>query len=207
MANNTSVRKILSVIKSIRSNALYHYSSRRFPVLRYLYFAMFRINKFLVFERDHIVDVPPVQFEPPFHIEIKTDADELRRICDAYRMPRECYYGDILGLHLCFLVYHADEIALLYWLSLPGEYSRFLKLNKGTAEIYYVSTLPKFRGMGLPTKTALFACRYLSQAGYRKAAIVTHEMNVASIKTVVRAGFKRVRSITSIGPFNLKIRI
>lgn len=207
MVKTRTFKKILSAVQTIRENAIYHYSDKRFAILHYLYFSVFRINRFLIFENDRIADVPQVRFEPPFRIEIKTDAQELRRICDAHGMPRECYYADILDLHVCLLVCHGEEIALICWLSLPGEYSRFFKLEKATAEIYFTTTLPKFRGMGLPTKTDLFACRYLARKGFRKAVAVIHETNAPSIKTIVRAGFTHTRTVRSIGPFNRKLRI
>ncbi len=206
MAIGKTLRKIKSVIENIRENASYHYSDQNFAVLRYLYFSLFRINKFLAFEYDRIADAPPFEFETPFRIEVKTDADELRRICTDHQMPRECYYADILNLHLCFLLYHEDEIALIYWISLPGEYSRFFKLKPDTAELYYVTTLPRFRGRALSEKIARYACHYLRQAGYRKAVVVIHKTNIASIKPMLRAGFKQFRTITAIGPFNLKVR-
>lgn len=206
MAIGNSFRKILSVIDDIKENSRYHYPDQRFAILRYLYFSLFRINRFHVFERDLTDEVPPFQFEPPFRIEIKTDADELRQICDRHNMPRECYYADILDLHICFLLYHEEEIALLYWISLPGQYSRFFKLNPKTAELYYVTTLPGFRGYGLSEKIAHFAAHYLHHEGFDKAVVVIHESNISSIKPIVRAGFNQVRSFVSIGPFNLKYR-
>ncbi len=206
MAVSSSFRKILSAIDDIKENSRYHYPDKPFAILHYLYFSLFRINKFHVFERDLTGVLPPFRFEPPFRIEVKTNADELREICDRHNMPRECYYADILDLSDCFLLYHEEEIALLYWISLPGQYSRFFKLNPKTAELYYVTTLPKFRGLGLSEKIAHFAVHYLQSKGYDKAVVVIHESNISSIKPIVRAGFKQVRSFVSIGPFNLKYR-
>lgn len=206
MAIGKTVRKVKSVIENVRENARYHYSDQSFAVLRYLYFSLFRINKFLAFEYDRIAEAPPFEFEAPFRIEVMTDAGALRQVCTAHQLPRECYYADILDLHLCFLLYHGDDVALIYWISLPGEYSRFFKLKPDTAELYYVTTLPKYRGQGLSGKIARYACHYLRQHGYRKAVVVIHETNIASIKPMLRAGFRQFGTITSVGPFNFKVR-
>jgi len=206
MAIGNTSRKVLSVIDNIEENSRYHYPDKPFAIFRYLYFSLFRINKFLVFERDLTGDIPSYHFEPPFRMEIKSNADELREICDRHQMPRECYYADILGLDLCFLLYHGDEIALLYWVSMPGQYSRFFKLNPNTVELYYVTTLPEYRGMGLSEKISHFASHYLKQKGFHKAVVVIHESNISSIKPIVRAGFMKVRSFVSIGPLNRKYR-
>jgi RimJ/RimL family protein N-acetyltransferase len=88
-----------------------------------------------------------------------------------------------------------------------GDYSRFLILRDGIAELNYNTTMPEFRGIWLSAKMMAYISKDLQEEGYKKVMGVIHEFNIPSIKCIKRAGFVEVERIRALGPFNRRLAV
>jgi len=198
--------KVIAACLNIRKNAKYYYGDKPFSILKYLFYGVFRINTFLVFENGFEKPVPEFEFDDGF-IPLIPTLDELERIRKGKELPREFFCDTTHNGRMCFVALFQDEPAYIHWAFFKGDNSRFLKLNDTTAEINYATTLSKFRGKRISGRMFAFSTRHLQRLGYKKVVMVCHEENPPIIKSFKQAGFREVRRIKAIGPFNRKISV
>ncbi len=148
--------------------------------------------------------MPDHNIDSDFRV-IKPTLDELEIIREGRNLSREFYYDKILNAMTCYIAFHGDEIAYIHWVFFKGDYSRFLVLRDGVAELNYNTTLPEFRGRWLSAKMMAYISKDLQEAKYKKVMGVIHEFNYPSIKCIKRAGFVEVSRIKTLGPLHKKI--
>lgn len=200
------IEKILLTIKELKKTAYHHYGESPTSIIKFLYYGLFSVNNFIVFENKYDEKVPQFDFDPGYKVIMPT-MEELEKTRTGKELPREFYYDRIHNIKTCFLALYNDEIAYIHWVYFKGDYSRFLKIGDNTAEINYATTLPQFRGRRLSGKMFAYATKHLQDMGYKRVIMICNENNPAVIKTFLQAGFKEIRRIKAIGPFNRKIAV
>ena len=176
------------------------------PWLNFIYYGLFRINRFRIFRvnledrTDSEFDVPGVEF---FNFQPK-ELDPLRSVKD---LPREFFCDQFHKVSGCCMATFDGEIAYIHWVYLQGDFSRFLKIGRDSAEINYVITLPEYRGHGISSAAFKYSMQTLKQQGIRNLFAVVHDENIASIKSFTRAGFTEVGNTFSFGQFNRKVSV
>ena len=149
--------------------------------------------------RNHNID-------PDFRV-VKPTIEELDKIRTGKDLPREFYYDKIYNAKTCYLALKDDQIAYIHWVLFRGDYSRFLNLSDGVAELNYNTTLPEFRGHSLAAKVMAYISKDLQRIGYKKLMGVVHEFNYPQNKCMLKAGFEEVTRIKALGPFNRKLTV
>jgi RimJ/RimL family protein N-acetyltransferase len=165
-----------------------------------------RINTFIIYKNDLTKKLPPDNLDPEFEV-IKPTLEELDKLRLGKTLPREFYYDKIYNVETCYLAFSRSELAYIHWVFFKGDYSRFLILSDGVAELNYNTTLPKFRGRRLSAKMMAYISKDLQDSGYKKVMGIIHEHNIASIKCIEQAGFKEVRRIKALGSFHKKLKV
>lgn len=171
-----------------------------------IYYSLFRVNTFHIFRLslddlpDMPIDVPGISFHSPSPAEL----DGLRATKE---LPREFFCDRLHSVRQCCIAKVDGEIAYIHWVYFQGDFSRFLKLGRDAAEINYVLTLPPFRGRGIGTAAFVHTARDMKKLGIKNLYAVVHNENIASIKSFTRAGFVKIGSTVSVGPFNRKIEV
>jgi RimJ/RimL family protein N-acetyltransferase len=201
-----SLRKLMITFKDFRKTAYHHYGQSPFSFLRFLYYSAIRVNTFFIYENDLAKELPEPNLEKDFRV-IKPTLEELGKIRDGKDLPREFYYDKIYKAKVCYLAFRENELAYIHWVFFKGDYSRFLILGDGVAELNYNTALPKFRGNWLSAKMMAYISKDLKDLGYRKVMGVIHEFNYPSIKCIKQAGFKEVARIRALGPFHRKLKV
>jgi len=200
------IRKLFFTLKSFKDTAYSYYGDRPYSMILYIYYGLFRINTFLIFECDLGGNIAEPNIELPFRAVTPT-LEGLDRLRKGRDLPREFFYDKIHDVDNCCLALFGEEIAYIHWLYFKGDYSRFLVLDESTCEINYFFTLPKYRGRGLSSKMLAHSTRYLREQGYRKAVVVVHQNNVSFIKNIRKLPFQETRRIRTFGPFNRKVAV
>jgi len=200
------IKKLLLTLKDLKMTAYHHYGNNIYSIPKFIYFSLFKINTFIIVGIDLDNKLPKLDIEPEFKI-IKPTIDELDRLRSGKDLPREFYYDKIHGIKKCYIVLCQNELAYIHWVYLKGDKNRFLVLSDDVAELNYNTTLPKFRGRKLMAKMVAYIVRDLKKEGYKKVVGLTHSQNIASIKSVKRAGFKELGKVKAFGPFNMKVRV
>ena len=205
-AKRMYLKKLHKTLKNYKQEAHYYYGKKASSYLRYLYYSGMRINTFYVYQNDLERELPKLDLDSGFRI-IKPTTGDLDSVRRRKVLPREFYYDKILNARTCYLAFKDEEVAYIHWVFFKGDYSRFLILTNGVAELNYNTTLPKFRGRRLCAKMVAYISKDLQELGYEKVMGIIHEHNVAMIKCIEEAGFKEIKRIRSVGPFNRKYRI
>jgi hypothetical protein len=200
------IKKFILTLKNFKKTAYHHYGGGFLSLFKLLYFSVINLNTFILVGTELDRELPPYHFDPEFRI-IKPTLEELGKLREGKDLPREFYYDQIHGVKRCYLVLCKNEIAYIHWVYFKGDYNRFLVLREGVAELNYNTTLPNFRGKGLMGNMVAYISRDLQKEGYKMAVGLTHENNIASIKSTQKAGWGELRRIRTIGPFNRKIKI
>jgi len=203
---NTLIYKVIFTFHNFKKIAYHHYGDHPASLIKFIYYTFLRINTFIIFECDLTALLPQAQLDVIFKV-IQPTMEELDRLRSGKVLPREFYYDQLHKVSRCHIALYENEMAYIHWLYSEGDYSRFLKLRQGVAEINYVTTLPKFRGKKLSSQMLIYASRHLQKLGYKKAVIVIHHNTVAFIKNVKEAGFKEVGRLKAMGPFNRKVTV
>jgi hypothetical protein len=198
--------KIAFTLKNFKEIAYHHYGNSPLSLVKFVYYSVFRINTFIVFERDLTGALPEINLGPEYNV-LKPTTDELDRIRNGKVLPREFYYDKFHKVKTCYLALYHNEIAYIHWVYFKGDSSRFLRLGDGVAEINYVTVLPRFRGKKLSCEMLCYTSRDLKALGYKKVVVVVHENTIALIKNLKQAEYREVRRIKVLGPFSRKIHV
>jgi GNAT superfamily N-acetyltransferase len=200
------IRKLFFTLKNFKKTAYSYYGNTPFSMIRYIYYGLFRVNTFLVFECDLRTNLPEPQIESPFRALIPT-LEELDRLRKGRDLPREFFYDEIHNVKNCSLALFDEEIAYIHWFYFKGDYSRFLTLDDSTCEMNYFFTLPDYRGRALSSKMLAHSTKYLREQGYKKAVVVVNQNNVLFITNVRKLPFHETMRIKTFGPFNRKVAV
>jgi len=189
-------RHIKGTVRSTYGNGIGAWGS-------YIYYALFRINKFKILQAK--LDEPLVELTcHPDVTLLNPPICELELLRSRENLPREFYCNQFQKVNSCMIALVNGDIAYIHWVYHEGEFSRFLKIGSDSAEINYVITLPEYRGRGIAATAFIRSMTNLKKQGIKKVFAVVHEENIASIKSFIRAGFVEVGNTFSIGPFNRK---
>ncbi len=200
------IRKLLLTVKEFKKTAYHHYGQSPLSLLKFIYYSCIRINTFYVFENDLEKELPEHNLDSDFRV-IKPTLEELARIREGRDLSREFYCDKIYNVTTCYLTFKGNELAHIYWVFFKGDYSRYLILRDGAAEVNYNTALPKFRGNRLMAKMMAYISKDLKKAGHRKVMGVIHEFNYPAIKSAEIAGFKKIAEIKSLGPIHRKLKV
>lgn len=201
-----SLTKLFITLRDFRKTAYHHYGDTPFSFLRFLYYSGIRINTFYVYENDLTKELRESNLDSEFRV-VKPTLEELSRLRGERDLPREFYYDRIYSAKTCYLAFKGDELAYIHWVFFKGDYSRFLMLSDGVAELNYNTTLPGFRGQRLSAKMMAYISKDLKKMGYKKVMGVIHEFNTPSIKCIKEAGFKEIETIKTLGLLHRKLRV
>jgi len=196
--------KIYLTLKEFKKTAYHHYGKAPLSLLKFIYYSGLSINTFIVYENDLTKELRAHNLDTDFMV-VKPSIEELDKIRAGKDLPREFYYDSIYEAKTCYLVFKRDDIAYIHWVFCGSDYSRFLVLRDGVAELNYNTTLPEFRGHSLAAKVMAYISKDLQNMGYRKLMGVVHEYNYPQNKCMIKAGFQEIARIRSLGPFNKKL--
>lgn len=174
--------------------------------LNFIYYGLFRINKFKILHAD-LEDILEEKPELPFVSISYPTISELDSLRTNRNLPREFFCDQFQRVSKCCVAKVDGELAYIHWVYFAGDFSRFLRVDKYSAEINYVITLPDYRGRGICTGAIMHTMLHLKKQDIKYLFAVIHEENVASIKSFSRAGFAEIGSIRSLGPFNRNLNV
>jgi hypothetical protein len=199
------INKLYFTITNIRKTAYQHYGPSPFSLLKFIYYGLFRVNMFILFENDLKNEIPAYKIDNKFTLLMPSiiELDEMRKGKD---LPREFYYDKIHNVKKCFVVTCDGEMAYIHWVYFKGDHNRFLKLEDFSAELNYAYTQERFKGQGLYKYTIAYSTQYLKSVGYKKVIGICHIENYPVIKTLTNIGFREKKRFIAIGPFNGKYR-
>lgn len=178
-----------------------------FPgVLPFIFYSFLRRNRFVVFIHD--TDCQYQQNMPICDLAIHTpDREELDHIRFHRTLPREFHCDQTFGVSRCYLATIDGQAAYIHWIFRSEHPSRFLHMQSQDAEVNYMLALPAYSGLGICSQVLSRTVADLKAEGIQRVFCVVHDRNIASIKAVNRAGFRHYREVTSIGPFNSKLKV
>ncbi len=198
--------KIFITIKNFKETAYHHYGNSPESLMKFIYYSVFRINTFIVYENDLTKRLCDLNLDKDFKV-VKPSIEELENIRKGMILPREFFYDRIYNAKTCYLAYKNDKIAYIHWVFFCGDYSRFLILREGVAELNYNTTMPEFRGQSLSAKMMAYISKDLQKKGYKKVMGVIHEYNYPSIKCIKKAGFVEIARIRTLGLIHRKMTV
>lgn len=201
MIKNTKFYKTISQIKAI---AHHHFGKSKYPVLRLVYYSLFKINQFIGYyvKLDDNLLVPDNDLAM---YKIYTDINDLKRIREGKELPREFFYDQMHGISKFYLVVSGDEPVYIHWVYVKGDKNRFLVLDDGDAELNYNTTMPKYRGRGLMNHMIRYILLDLKSKGFKRAFGVVHADNIPALKNMSKCGFIEFTRLKTFGQFNNKI--
>lgn len=198
--------KIIKTIINLKETAYHHYGKKPFSVLKFIYYSGIRINTFIIYEIDLTKEFIEYTLDPEYKV-ITPSIEELNILRNDKNLPREFYYDILHGAKKCYIAIKDGSIAYIHWVLFKGDYSRFLVLENGCAELNYNTTIQEFRGKSLTAKMMSFIAKDLQNMGYSKLFGVVHDQNYPQNICMTRAGFKEIKRINAIGPFNRKLKV
>ncbi|MGH6689676.1 MAG: GNAT family N-acetyltransferase [Gammaproteobacteria bacterium] len=172
-------------------------------LLRFLSTRIFRRSEDLLFERDlgaSRTGAAPVRLHPV--IRIGRENVGSARVAAIERQvlagENEAYGAGLLRNDLLFAHLDDDGRVLTYaFVLFTTEYKRVLQEPSEVPMIGNCYTVPDARGRGLYARMLVTVSDDLAVDGHRRAIISCQPDNVASMRGIERAGFKRARHITS----------
>src|ERR1039457_875573 len=202
MGTNGFINRLTTIKSTVESL----YGKGWFSYVKYLYYGLFRINTFIVYE----LTLDRVFVEIPLGDDVKIlrpTTEELDVIRGVRVLPKAFHIDKTDGIKCCYLLTKNGEPVYVHWISYHGDTSRFVRIGKKTARITYIFTLPEFRGEGYYYKMIPLTANELRSQGIKRLFPVIHDGNVAAIKSVTKAGFKELARIKALGPFNQTIDV
>lgn len=94
-----------------------------------------------------------------------------------------------------FIVKGAEGIRHISWIYLHNQRNRILSLAEDEAEIKFSLTLPNYRGQGLYPKVLCAIMDHLYSTGIKRVFICAERNNLASIRGIEKAGFKKAGEV------------
>lgn len=189
----------------MRDSARVEYGPGISNLLKKIYFSLFRINTFFVYQYNQpLTDFKELKYNI---ISMGIDFDKLEKYRSSLNGPKELYSDKVHSVSRCQIVEIYGELAYVHWVYTKGDHSRFLQIGEDVAEINNVLTLPRFRGKRIAEDVLRYAANSLRCEGYAKIVAVIHDQNIASIKSFTRAGFTKTHEVRSWGPFNRRITL
>jgi len=195
-----------TTLRHLQQSVRVQYGGGATGFLKFIYYSFLRINTFVIFVRNSCDTPPAITMAGAFEVKRQAFA-ELQLLRQQSALSREFYCDQIYGSKDFFLAYWHGQPAYIHWVFSAGQKSRFLRLGENCAEVTYMLTLPAFRGRRVCSQVVDHTVRLLCKEGVKRVFCVIHEQNVASIKAMQRAGFRKFRKVRSIGPFNLRLEV
>lgn len=171
----------------------------------FIHYALFRLNRFRIL-RVNLDNLPVSRIELSGVSFLSPCVDELESLRNS-DLPREFFCDRFHKVGNCCIARLNGVLAYIHWVYFQGDFSRFLKLGEGCAEINYVLTLPQYRGHGISAAAFCHSLQSLKELGIKNVFAVVHEENIASLKSFTKAGFVDVGSTFSFGLFNRKVAV
>ncbi len=109
------------------------------------------------------------------------------------------YVTELQGMGQLLAATGADgHVASYAFVVFDSFYKRILGEARGTPIICNCVTLPAHRGQGLYPRLLQASCQRLAMQGYSRAIITCAPDNLASIRGIEKAGFRRVKTLHSL---------
>lgn len=199
-----SLRKIITTLSSLKQTVSCQYGSGMKGYIKFFYYTLFRNNEFIIVIIDDTAQITHITTE--FCIKNITQS-ELIQLRTNIKLPREFYCDTIHRYTSCYCTIIDNRIGYIHWVYTRGDYSRFLILDDGTAEISNVITVPEYRRKNMCSAALSYTASELMTNGYNKVVAVIHSENIASIKSFRKAGFRLVGTVKARGLFNSKVKV
>lgn len=200
------LRRLWVNIRVLPQTVHAEYGSGLQSYLKFIYYSFFSISTFNIYQFDLEQNIPPSDLPDDYHV-LQPTLAELDQLRSGKNLPREFYFDKTDGLTTCQILMKGSEIAYIQWICGANDPSRFFRLGEGVVRITNVATLPAFRGQQLMSKMFRHTLVDLKKQGYRRVVSAIHSNNVASIKSILKAGYHQVGTIRSFGRFQKKIFI
>jgi GNAT superfamily N-acetyltransferase len=195
---------LLDRIATVRNTVENFYGKGVFAYVKYLYYGLFRVNTFVVFELplDRDFEEKPLGDDV---VMLKPTLEELERIREGRNLPKAFSMDKIDGLRCCYLLLKNEEPVYIHWIGYHGDKSRFVRLGPKTTRITYIFTVPEHRGGGYYYKMIPITANELRKQGMERLITIIHDGNISAIKSVTKAGFREVTRMKALGQFNRTI--
>jgi len=178
-----------------------------FPgILQFIYYGFLRRNRFIVFVHD-LETQCNVRIAVQNLVISNPSEKELDDIRNNIELPREFFCDQTYGASKCYLALIDNRPAYIHWVFDCRHSSRFLRIQNGDVEVNYMLTLPDYRRQGLCVNVLNQTVNNMKAEGKNRVFCVVHDRNIASIKAVKKAGFREYTQVTTIGPFNIIIKV
>jgi len=164
----------------------------------------FKINRFLVVERNLLEEREPVKGKVPMEIRLGT-LEELRSLrAKDSSLPLEFFVDEFDGVDTFYLAFIDGELAGISWIYFAGDPNRFINLREKEVEFKFSYTLEKYRGKNVLPKMQDVMCRALKEKGYERVVGFIHAGTQFNIKASQKGGLKVIGTLTQVGPFRPK---
>lgn len=112
-------------------------------------------------------------------------------------LPQEFYCDILYGFRVAYVAEIDGALAAIHWLVMPGDWSNFMVLGEGDAELNYNTVLPQYRGKRLAEKLMSYIVKNLKEEGRVKRIYgVISSANIAQFKQTLSIGFIPVGVLT-----------
>lgn len=196
------LRNIIMHFSLLKESVVSLYGKGIFSYFKFVYISFFRCNVFL------IMNMNIQKYEYSNNIDgfsYSQDIEILKRFRSDKNLPKQFYMDKICGLKRVCIVLKGADIVHIHWVVFSGDFSRFLMLSPGHAEINYVLTLPEYRNLKIFRKALCKTINSLKNDNIDCIFAVSHSQAVASIKAFESVGLKTCGKIRTLGPFNFKM--
>jgi len=177
------LKKLLSTTSNFKKTAYHHYGHSPLSLLKFMYYSGIRINTFIVYENDLTKELCEHNLETDFRV-VKPTMEELKKIRSGMDLSREFYYDRIYNAKTCYLAFKDDKVAYIHWVFFKGDYSRFLILRDGIAELNYNTTMPEFRGIWLSAKMMAYISKIKPKSKTRGARVILRKLKISGLNTL-----------------------
>lgn len=191
---NMHFKLLKESIESLYGNGILSY-------FKFIYISFLRCNVFLIMNMD------VTKYESNMNLEgfsYSQDIEILKRFRSDKNLPKQFYMDELKGLKRVCIVLKGNDIVHIHWVVFSGDFSRFLMISPGHAEINYALTLPEYRNFKIFRKALCITLESLKKNNINFVFGVTHSDTIASIKVLESIGFRTCGRIRTFGQFNLK---